>query len=561
MNKRKTRTKPAVGYIRMSTDKQEESPEQQRAEVIKLADKHGFHIIRWYQDDAISGAKTRQRKQFLQVISDATDRADFDAILCWDQDRFGRFDSLEAGEWISPLRRAGVELICVVQGRINWEDFAGRMIYQITQEGKHRYLVDLSRNALRGMIHYAKNGNVLGMPTPYGYDRIYYDEAGKEMCRIERGERFRKPRTWTAKLVPEKTRGEVKTVRWMFRAFASEDRSARSLAVELNKRKVPSPSGGEWDFSHIKNILRHPVYIGTLAYGRRTAGLYHGVGADGELVESRETRGNVDGFAPIMVPNNHEPLIDENTFATVQAKLKARSKVSGGRFRKYLLSGVLRCGHCGSIMVGGSQGKGRYQYYKCKRSRVSGTCNNYSIRTGIIEATLIEHFRDVWLSPKGQRALRKAITKVAKENTGDRPSLLAELQQRLASLDAQIAKGKQNLLLVDAEDMPDLKRILAGWKDDRSVIEKQLADQQQPASEPDVDADALIEELNHLEEHQTSNESLLARSAFRRIFKSVTLFWNHSGRRYRAIERAEVEPQYPFGLTGTPSTRAPGDKH
>lgn len=413
MSKKRKTANAAVGYIRMSTDKQEDSPAQQREQILKLAQRHGFKIIRWYEDHAVSGAKTLKRKQFRQMIEDAELRGDFKAILCWDQDRFGRFDSIEAGEWISPLRRAGVELATVVQGRINWEDFAGRMIYQITQEGKHRYLVDLSRNALRGMIRYAKNGNVMGMPTPYGYDRVYFDEAGKEMCRIERGERFRKPRAWTAKLVPEKTRGEVKTVRWMFRAFASDDRSARSLAVELNKRKVPSPSGGEWDFSHIKNILRHPVYIGTLAYGRRVAGLYHGVGADGELVETRETRetrGDVDGFAPILVSNNHEPLVDEKTFATVQAKLKARSKVSGGRYRKYLLSGVLRCGHCGSIMVGASQGEGRYQYYKCRRSRVSGTCNNYSIRTQIIEATLVEHCRDVWLSTKGQQALRKAIT-------------------------------------------------------------------------------------------------------------------------------------------------------
>lgn len=46
MTKRTTRTQPAVGYIRMSTDKQEESPAQQKAEVLKLADKHGFHIKR-----------------------------------------------------------------------------------------------------------------------------------------------------------------------------------------------------------------------------------------------------------------------------------------------------------------------------------------------------------------------------------------------------------------------------------------------------------------------------------------------------------------------------------
>jgi DNA invertase Pin-like site-specific DNA recombinase len=55
----------------MSTDKQEESPEQQRAEILKLAKKHGYHVIRWYEDHAISGGKTLKRKQFMQMISDA----------------------------------------------------------------------------------------------------------------------------------------------------------------------------------------------------------------------------------------------------------------------------------------------------------------------------------------------------------------------------------------------------------------------------------------------------------------------------------------------------------
>lgn len=145
-------TKPAVGYIRMSSDKQEASPDQQRDEIVKLAAKHGYTIIRWYEDHAISGVKTLKRKQFLQMIDDVKRIGDFQAILCWDQDRFGRFDSIEAGEWILPLRRAGVELICVVQGRINWDDFAGRMIYQITQEGKNQFLDSLWNNVMRGML-------------------------------------------------------------------------------------------------------------------------------------------------------------------------------------------------------------------------------------------------------------------------------------------------------------------------------------------------------------------------------------------------------------------------
>ncbi len=93
---------PAVIYVRMSSGKQEASPEQQREEIRKLAKRMGFEMIREYLDEAISGAETHKRPDFVRMIDDAQKIGDFEAILCWDQDRFGRFDSLEAGEWIAP---------------------------------------------------------------------------------------------------------------------------------------------------------------------------------------------------------------------------------------------------------------------------------------------------------------------------------------------------------------------------------------------------------------------------------------------------------------------------
>ena len=88
-----TTTKPAVGYIRVSIDKQEDSPVRQKAEIAKLAQREGYRIIRWYEDHGISGAKTLKRPEFRRMIRDADDRGDFRAILCWDQDRLERFDS------------------------------------------------------------------------------------------------------------------------------------------------------------------------------------------------------------------------------------------------------------------------------------------------------------------------------------------------------------------------------------------------------------------------------------------------------------------------------------
>ena len=113
---------PAVSYIRMSDEKQEESPDQQRSEVSKLEKANGYHVIREYFDSGISGDATEKRIEFQRMIADAVS-GEFKAILCWDQDRFGRFDSIEAGRWIYPLRQAGVHLHTVAQGVINWNDF------------------------------------------------------------------------------------------------------------------------------------------------------------------------------------------------------------------------------------------------------------------------------------------------------------------------------------------------------------------------------------------------------------------------------------------------------
>ena len=54
-----------------------------------------------------SGDATEKRLQFQQMIRDA-EAGHFKAIVAWDQDRSGRLDSIEAGHWIYPLRKAGV---------------------------------------------------------------------------------------------------------------------------------------------------------------------------------------------------------------------------------------------------------------------------------------------------------------------------------------------------------------------------------------------------------------------------------------------------------------------
>src|SRR6516164_5162255 len=123
----------AAVYYRMSDDKQENSIDRQRSQVLPYAQTHRYRIVAEYTDEGIPGDEIHKRREFQRLLRDAQAGL-FTAILCDDKDRFGRFDSIDAGEVIAPLRRKGVWLDTVAQVRNDWDDFASRMMGGIRQE-------------------------------------------------------------------------------------------------------------------------------------------------------------------------------------------------------------------------------------------------------------------------------------------------------------------------------------------------------------------------------------------------------------------------------------------
>ena len=80
MAKRHSTTKrliPAVGYLRRSTAKQEMSLKDQRAQIEAYAAKHGYRIVKWYVDDAVSGDDTENRAGFLAMHAEACNGCGF----------------------------------------------------------------------------------------------------------------------------------------------------------------------------------------------------------------------------------------------------------------------------------------------------------------------------------------------------------------------------------------------------------------------------------------------------------------------------------------------------
>lgn len=67
----KTTMKPAVGYIRMSSDQQQDSPARQRKDIEAMAKRLGYRIVRWYEDHGLTGTESSKRKDFLKLLADA----------------------------------------------------------------------------------------------------------------------------------------------------------------------------------------------------------------------------------------------------------------------------------------------------------------------------------------------------------------------------------------------------------------------------------------------------------------------------------------------------------
>ena len=550
MTKHDAKQTPAVAYIRMSSDRQEASPDQQRAEVAKLAKRDGYKLIREYFDEGISGDATEKRKAFRQMIRDAEEKADFAAILCWDQDRFGRFDSIEAGRWIYPLRHAGVWMHTVRQGRIDWNNFQSRMMFSIQQEGKFQFLLDLAHNSLRGRIKKAASNTGNSKPG-YGYDRVYFDESNKLVKRVPYGERFTKPATWRAVFAPSEDPEITAAVRWTFETFATDDRGVTWLAQQLTKRNPPKSPPGGWCGRRVEYMLRNPLYIGVRAFGRRSTGKYCHINGKGEIGQGKRKALKLDTTSPIVIADAHEPLVDAEIFERVQAKLNGRNGgMSRPRQSDYILSGVLRCGHCGATMCGEASGNAQgTKYYRCRaKADQQPHCPSARIRQVDIEAYVLDYLCKRVATPEAVDQIRRALHRQETAKAGFQASTKV-LQAKIDTLDKKIIRGTENLLLADPEDLPAMSRLLADWRGEREQLFSKLdeAVTRPTGRSTEETVNVALRELARLRNLLESAEPTRKRAAVKALVSEITVWFEPNGKRKR-LARGVLVPTAPRGV-------------
>lgn len=504
----------AVAYYRMSSDRQEASIPAQRTEVQAYAARHGYRIIREYRDEGISGDDTEKRKSFLQMRDDAERLGDFTAILCWDQDRFGRFDQLEAGYWIKPLRDAGIHLATVAQGKIDWEDFAGRLIYAVQQEGKHAFLRDMSRNVTRGMLAKAKEGKWLGGKPPYGM-------AISAEKKLTLGE----PR-------------KAQIVRWLFETYLGTDTSLGALAAALNEQTTLGPGGKLWHKTSVQKILRCPLYTGAMVWNRRHDGKYHGV-RQGEIAAIRKAKTNAnDAKDWVWVRDTHDAIVSEDMWEKAQDKMIRRRQnntpVRGGG--NFLFTRLVFCAHCGSPMHGltNTQAKNgkthRYRRYICGKYNAHGKhgCQCNTITERQLVNAIANRIQQTFLEPANLRRLRHEIKRQIRE--AGQPIDLASVNKQITALDEKIDKALERLLTMPADLVPALTRKVQAWQSQRDDMRPQLAaaaKAKASAVDENEIVDSAIKKLSRLTEEIHGADPTKVRELIRQVVCRIECLFDH----------------------------------
>jgi site-specific DNA recombinase len=514
----------------MSTDRQDVSIAEQRDHLQRYAMRNGICITKEYEDRGISGDATEKRKAFQRMLRDAIEVGDFKTILCWDIDRFGRFDAIEAGYWIWPLRERGIRLVTIAQGEVNWDSFSGRMLYAIEQEGKHSFLRDLSRNVARGQLANAVSGNFKGGIAPYGYDRMLVDEHGDARQRLRVDEQVSRPRGWKSKLVPTDDPEILRIARWIFTEYVKPERSIRSIVDDLNREKTAPPhtpfKTTHWSAGILKTMLSNPCYCGDSVFGRRPVGKYHYC-SDGEIVAVDRTDKKYK-VAPVKIKNAVGAIIDRETWNRVQEKLRANNKELAyrGPRQVYLFTGLLQCGHCGHRMHG-QMSHGTIKYY-CSTfyERGPSACPRHFIRESrllsFVQKQMIAYVLRPDLLPKVRGLIRDRI----RGAQGGDAAKAAHLKHSLQRLDEQLGIATDRILAVPPGAMRAIAvkiDALQRHRDKTARLLEQYNHEWMTAIQIDEAVERSVETLRNFHEKITSPKREVVRQAIGSLVESITL--------------------------------------
>jgi site-specific DNA recombinase len=401
----------AVIYARYSSINQRAASIEDQIEICRrYIDRQGWTLACTYQDRALSGASD-QRPAYQEMLADAGAKR-FDVVVTEALDRLGRRLS-DVARLHDHLEFKGVMLHAVNIGQVT------TMHVGLLGTMAQLYLSDLKEKTRRGQLGRALAGKIPG-GTAYGY-RVVAGEPGERQI-IE---------------------AEALVVRRIFRAFAG-GKSPRAIAKTLNAECIPGPDGRSWGDTAIRGqadrgtgILNNSLYVGRLEWNRCS---YVKDPKTGRRVARPNAK---DLWEIVEVPTLR--VVDDDLWEAVKLRQRELSfeirrdncgnALNRAHRRKFLLSGLLKCGCCGGGFAIVAPDR-----YGCATRRSKGTCtNNATVSRQEIEARVLAGLRERLMAPELVREFIRAFQEEANATAAELEQRYRADRQQLESIERKIS--------------------------------------------------------------------------------------------------------------------------
>ena len=402
-------------YARVSTARQAENELSIPDQLQQMRDwckREGHLIVREYVEPGAT-ATDDKRPSFQQMMQDAmASPAPFELIVIHSLSRFFR-DVVEFGVHEKKLKRNGVKIVSITQQTA--DDSMGEMSRKMFSLFDEYQSKENSKHTSRAMRENARQGFFNGSRAPFGYRAVATDipgSRGRKKKRIEIDE------------------AEAAVVRLIYDLYLHGDQCKTVGIKEIVKHltgKGLSLRGSAWSIQTVHRILSASAYIGEHYFNVRDS-------KTGQIRPEAE-----------WIMFKSAPIIDRATFEQVRKMREARApgkippRVTSS---PTLLTGLLKCGECGSNLTLATGKSGRFKYYKCTNRRNKGNhaCSSRSIPMQKLDDLVLSHLAEHVLSPQRLNQLISELRKRVKDSKQTEQEQINRINRQLKDIELRQAR-------------------------------------------------------------------------------------------------------------------------
>lgn len=439
--------KNVVAYCRVSTEKEDQlnSFEAQKSFFTEYAKKNGYHLIRIYADEGITGTSTKKRAEFNLMMEDSK-KGIFECVLVKDVSRLARntYDFLKSIRELK-ARNINVRFVTANMESLDGSEFMLTMLAAMAQEES----ANMSKRVKFGKKINAEKGRVPNLC--YGYIKTKGDYFNLQI-----------------------NDEEAEIVREIFDLYVDQGYGSHKIARLLNDRDLTSLRGVPWSTTAVSRILKNKLYAGYVVNGKSEVK---------DFIE--KTRRKKDEGEWIEIHRPELQIIPLEIWEKAQNVNKSNNNglettVHKKRSNKHLFSTLINCTCCGYSFRRSNEKRknGTRVVWRCsgRNHHGAGFCGN---TTTILESELIENIDKYFLSliADKQRFIDSIISQYRKEQPENQGTALsshleilknkkqkqiqmfendiisiAELKERTADIDSQISQIR---LKLDSEESPE----------------------------------------------------------------------------------------------------------